>query len=172
MRRRRFSPRSTSYSILHCSDLQLDPAASLEATIIRLPSRSLGGGWWFVIPSFFVIRASSFEACPSRQARDFEAVTGLTKTRSANAGESARGLQWTCFHKGKREVTSASGWLDCLVRRLHLVMHALQISSTWRWSVPQHPPNTFSCFSLLRSSWCWRPNCTGSPSSSSVLSLS
>src|SRR4029077_10858932 len=59
-----------------------------------------------------------------------------------------------------------------LVRRLHLVMHALQISSTWRWSVPQHPPNTFSCFSLLRSSWCWRPNCTGSPSSSSVLSLS
>ena len=28
--------------------------------------------------SSFVIRASSFEACPSRQARDFEAVTGLT----------------------------------------------------------------------------------------------
>ncbi len=118
----------------------------------------------------------SFEASSKHvlrgKARDFEAVTGLTKTRSATAGESARGLQWTCFHKGKRESTSASGWLDCLVRRLHLVMHALQISSTWRWSVPQHPPNTFSCFSLLRSSWCWRPNCTGSPSSSSVLSLS
>jgi hypothetical protein len=33
----------------------------------------------FVIrPSPFVIRHSAFEACPSRQARDFEAVTGLT----------------------------------------------------------------------------------------------
>jgi hypothetical protein len=30
---------------------QLDPAASLEATVIRLPSRSLGEGWCFVIPS-------------------------------------------------------------------------------------------------------------------------
>jgi hypothetical protein len=32
----------------------------------------------FLRHSSFVIRASSFEACPSRQARDFEAVTGLT----------------------------------------------------------------------------------------------
>jgi hypothetical protein len=41
--------RATPYSILHCSDLQLDPAASLEATVIRLASRSLGEGWSFVI---------------------------------------------------------------------------------------------------------------------------
>ena len=32
----------------------------------------------FVVRHSFVIRASAFEACPSRQARDFEAVTGLT----------------------------------------------------------------------------------------------
>ena len=32
----------------------------------------------FLRHSSFVIRHSAFEACPSRQARDFEAVTGLT----------------------------------------------------------------------------------------------
>jgi hypothetical protein len=37
---------------------QLDPAASLEPTVIRLPSRSLGEGWCFVIPSSFVLRHS------------------------------------------------------------------------------------------------------------------
>src|SRR6266478_8705744 len=82
----------------------------------------------------------------------------LTRTRSATAGEGERGLEWRCIPRVKRGRTPASGWLHRLVRRLHLVMHALQISSTWRWSVPQHPPYTFSCFSLLKSSLCWRPN--------------
>jgi hypothetical protein len=41
---------------------------------------------------------------------------GLTRTRSATAGESERGLQWTCFHKGKPGIEAASGWLHRLVR--------------------------------------------------------
>jgi hypothetical protein len=36
--------------------------------------------------------------------------------RSATAGESGRGLQWTCFHKVKRSIKAAGGWLDRLVR--------------------------------------------------------
>jgi hypothetical protein len=36
---------------------QLDPAASLESTIIRVPSRSLGEGWCFIIHSSFACQA-------------------------------------------------------------------------------------------------------------------
>jgi len=36
--------------------------------------------------------------------------------RSAAAGGSERGLQWTCFHKVKRGIGAASGWLHRLVR--------------------------------------------------------
>ena len=40
----------------------------------------------------------------------------LTRPRSATAGESERGLQWTCVHNVKRGSTPASGWLHRLVR--------------------------------------------------------
>jgi hypothetical protein len=53
--------------------------------VIRLPSRSLGEGWCFVIPSSFVIRLPSrslgegwcfgIRSMSFGQARDFEAVT-------------------------------------------------------------------------------------------------
>src|SRR5439155_3441336 len=43
---------------------------------------------------------------------------GLTRTRSATAGESERGLQWTCFHKVKRGIGAANGWLHRMVRPL------------------------------------------------------
>lgn len=43
--------------------------------------------------------------------------TDLTRPKSATAGESERELQWTCFHKMKRGITAASGWLYRLVRR-------------------------------------------------------
>jgi hypothetical protein len=78
----------------------------------------------FVLRHSFVIRHSSVlyccvraaknsdgqgsEVCPSRQARDFEAVTGhLTKTRSATAGEGELNLKWTCRSHWK--VTHWSG---------------------------------------------------------------
>ena len=69
-----FRPVPRTYSILHCGDLQLDPPASLEASIIRLPSRSLGGGWWLrhsFVPSSFVFLHS--KRVFREQARDFEA---------------------------------------------------------------------------------------------------
>jgi hypothetical protein len=40
---------------------------------------------------------------------------GLTRTRSATADESERGLQWTCFHNVKLDSTPASGWLHRLL---------------------------------------------------------
>src|SRR5438067_125372 len=36
----------------------------------------------------------------------------LTRTRSATAGGSERGLQWMWFHKVKRGIRPASGWLS------------------------------------------------------------
>ena len=36
---------------------------------------------------------------------------GLTRTRSATAGDGERGLQWTRFHNVKRDIKPASGWL-------------------------------------------------------------
>src|SRR5438874_13463977 len=46
----------------------------------------------------------------------------LTRTRSATAGGSERGLQWRRFHKVKRGIGAASGWLHRLVRLF--VIHA------------------------------------------------
>src|SRR6476660_2263946 len=43
-------------------------------------------------------------------------VMRLTRTRSATAGESGRGLRWRCFHKVKPRIKAASGWLDRLVK--------------------------------------------------------
>ena len=51
-------------------------------------------------------------------------------------------------------------------------MHAAQICSMWRWSVPQHPPSTVICGCLDRMSQYWAPSSTGSPSSRSGASLS
>src|SRR6266536_2848854 len=36
---------------------------------------------------------------------------GLTRTRSATAGDGEHDLQWMCFHRLKRGSTPASGWL-------------------------------------------------------------
>ena len=43
-------------------------------------------------------------------------LINLTSKRSATAGEGERGLQWICFHKMKRCIRAAGGWLDRLVR--------------------------------------------------------
>jgi hypothetical protein len=72
--------------------------------------------------SSFGIRHSAFEECPSRQARGFEAVTGLTKQRSATAGEGAHGDGRKGWSHGKLGRTPASGWLHRLVRLF--VIHA------------------------------------------------
>src|SRR5436305_9568710 len=41
----------------------------------------------------------------------------LTRTRSAAAGDSVRGFQWTCFHNVKQGITPAGGRLHRMVRR-------------------------------------------------------
>src|SRR5438128_10861071 len=41
----------------------------------------------------------------------------LTRQRSATAGASEHELESACFHKGKRDLGAASGWLQRLVRR-------------------------------------------------------